>query len=401
MAQPSEQQDAAATGAPRWRRILSTSLIVLGCVLAPLSVHAVWLHNTLVNTDQYVATVGPLASNADVQNALANRITNTLVSSSTVETKLKEALPPAASFAVPFVAKGLNTFVHDAALRVLQSSKFEQLWKSLNRRVHSRLVALLRGQGRFVNSKGQVAVDIQPIINRVNSALEKVGVTGLSKAARQSSHEIVIISSSGLRSAQGAVRVFDDLAIVLPILAVVAFAAGIVAAADRRRKLVRGAVALSLVMLFFIVVWKALRSPYTDALPPSVNQPAARAVYDQLISFLLLALWTVFALSVVVALGGWLAGPGELATRIRTKVRDALSRTPGEQLVPARVAQLAKARKNAIRAAIIGLGLLILVLLNHPGPLAVVLIAVLVLALLGGLEIVVRGAPVDQGARGS
>ena len=54
---------------PRWRRILCGVLVVLGCVLAPLSIHSVWIYNTLLNTDQYVATVGPLAKNPEVQDA--------------------------------------------------------------------------------------------------------------------------------------------------------------------------------------------------------------------------------------------------------------------------------------------------------------------------------------------
>jgi len=79
---------------PRWRRVLCAVLVVLGCVFVPLSIHAVWIHNTLLNTDQYVSTVGPLAGNADVQNALAARISNTVVNSSDVEARIKGALPP-------------------------------------------------------------------------------------------------------------------------------------------------------------------------------------------------------------------------------------------------------------------------------------------------------------------
>ena len=59
---------------PRWRRVLTTTLLVLGCIFTQASrIHAVWIHNTLLNTDQYVSTVGPLASNSSVQNALALR----------------------------------------------------------------------------------------------------------------------------------------------------------------------------------------------------------------------------------------------------------------------------------------------------------------------------------------
>ena len=47
---------------PRWRRIVGTILLVVGCVLVPVSLSAVWVRNTLLDTDNYVSTVGPLAS---------------------------------------------------------------------------------------------------------------------------------------------------------------------------------------------------------------------------------------------------------------------------------------------------------------------------------------------------
>jgi len=65
--------------APRWRRILVALLVVVGCILAPLSMLGVWLKAEILDTDTYVSTMAPLADNAHVQNALADRITNTLV----------------------------------------------------------------------------------------------------------------------------------------------------------------------------------------------------------------------------------------------------------------------------------------------------------------------------------
>ena len=37
--------------------MVATLLIVIGCILAPLSVVAVWAKNQVTNTDRYVATV--------------------------------------------------------------------------------------------------------------------------------------------------------------------------------------------------------------------------------------------------------------------------------------------------------------------------------------------------------
>jgi hypothetical protein len=59
----------------RWRTILATLLIVVACVLAPLSVVAVWARNQVTNTDRYVATVAPLAGDPAIQRAITDRIT--------------------------------------------------------------------------------------------------------------------------------------------------------------------------------------------------------------------------------------------------------------------------------------------------------------------------------------
>lgn len=378
---------------PRWRRILSTTLLVLGCIFAPLSIHAVWLHNTLLNTDQYVATVGPLASNPSVQNALALRASNALINGTDLQPRLRKALPSGAAFVVPIIANNLRSFVYNAALKVVQSDKFAQLWENLNRRVHGRVVGLLRGQGRFVNNKGQVTIDIHDIVDKVNGALEKVGVTGLSISPK--SEQITLFSSSEVASVQGLVRVIDDGVIVLPILTALLFAGAIVASTNRRRTILRGAIALAFVMLAFWVIWNALRNPYSGALPPSVNRPAANAVYDQLISFLVLALKTVFALAVVVALGAWLSGPGRVATRVRSTVRNLVARTPGQGAVPPAVAGFARHYRTPLRLAAVGVGLVVLVLLNHPSPLSVLVIALIVLLLLGVVEVLARAAEIE------
>ena len=46
----------------RWRTVVAALLLVLACLLAPLSLVAVWTRNQLTDTDRYVATVTPLAA---------------------------------------------------------------------------------------------------------------------------------------------------------------------------------------------------------------------------------------------------------------------------------------------------------------------------------------------------
>src|SRR4051812_42158444 len=61
--------------AGRWRPFAATALIVVAALLAPLSIVASWAHDEVADTDRYVASVAPLASDPAVQDAVINRIT--------------------------------------------------------------------------------------------------------------------------------------------------------------------------------------------------------------------------------------------------------------------------------------------------------------------------------------
>ena len=68
-----DANEPATKTAPRWRRITCGVLVVIVCVLAPVSMLAVWTRNTLLDTDQYVETVGPLAQEPAIQRAVSMR----------------------------------------------------------------------------------------------------------------------------------------------------------------------------------------------------------------------------------------------------------------------------------------------------------------------------------------
>jgi hypothetical protein len=130
---------------------------------------------------------------------------------------------------------------------------------------------------------------------------------------------------------------------------------------------------------------------YLDALPDSVNRAAAESVYDQLVSFLRLGLRALFTLAIVIALAAWLAGPTRWATSIRVGTRNLVTRpaTPGAQ--PTRVGTFVGDARVLLRVLVVGIGLVLLVVLSHPGPIAVLLIALLVLAGLLLIEFLARG----------
>jgi hypothetical protein len=386
--------------APRWRRVTAASLVVAGCVLAPVTLVTVWLHGTLLDTDQYVATVGPLASDSSVQQALATRVSKALVTSTGLERRIAGALPPDVAFIAPFVTSGAGSLVHGVALEILQSRQFEQLWRGLNRRAHRQVVAVLRGQTQGVSTgNGQVAIDLKPIAREVTKRLDGLGIHALDQQVGHINQRVVLFDSPELRQAQGVVRVFDDLVVALPVITVVGFAGALAVSPDRRRTLARAAFGLVLATALLLTVFNVARSVYLNVLPGSVDRSAAAAVFDQLVSFLLLTLRSVFSVAAGVMVAAWLGGPGRVASRVRAVARDVVGAAPARAPVSPAVARWVAGTLPQLRVAVGGVGLLMLVVLDHPGPVTVLIVAVLVLAGLGALEVLGRGAGGPRGAR--
>ena len=63
------QAAAAGTrsGSRRWRTFGAAVLVLVGCLLAPVAVVAVWANNQVSNTDRYVETVAPLAAGCSLR----------------------------------------------------------------------------------------------------------------------------------------------------------------------------------------------------------------------------------------------------------------------------------------------------------------------------------------------
>ena len=184
---------AKRVGRQRWRTIVATLMIVVACVLAPLSVVAIWTRNQVTDTDRYVATVTPLASDPAVQQAITDQITAqvfTYIDIQALTTQVVDALsarvegrglPPQAAAALQGlagpVANGVQGFVRAQVERVVQSQAFEDAWIQANRVAHEALVKALTGEGGgAVTVEGDtVSLNLAPFIETVKQRLVAQG----------------------------------------------------------------------------------------------------------------------------------------------------------------------------------------------------------------------------------
>jgi hypothetical protein len=286
--------------------------------LVPISLSAVWVRNTLLDTDNYVSTVAPLASNSKIQHALAERITNAIFTRVDVNAKIADALPPRANFFAAPIANALRTTTDRAALRLAESGRFQTLWENANRKAHGKVVDVLTGGGTRVSTEnGTVAIDLGQILDNVTQKLDAKGIDIFDNVTVPAAdQEFVLFQSEDLAQVQGLVDLLQTIAWVLPFLALACFAAAIGLSRHRRRTLQRGAIGVALAVGVQLVLLKVGRNLYLDVVTTKKSTPgAAGAVWDQMTSFLRTSGITIIVLALVIAAAAWAAGPSPGATR--------------------------------------------------------------------------------------
>jgi chromate transport protein ChrA len=384
----------------RLRALGSTVLIILASLLALLAVVAVWANSIVRDTDRYVATMAPLASNPDVQQAVTNRVTNAVLQQVDVNGLVKQLSDAAAQKGVPpQVAKlvgnldgpitnGLKTLVSTTVQRVVSSSAFQTAWTNANRRAHSAVDKALTGSSDSVVQlkNNTVAIDVGPIVEQVKVKLVDAGL-GIASKIPAVHTDFVVVEGKDVGKVKSYLRVLQIIGNWLPIIAVLIAAAGVFLASHRRRALIGAAIGVFLAMLLLGVTLTVFRSVYLDHLPPGANQAAAGAVYDALVRFLRSSVRAVGALAVVTALGAFFVGPSRGAVFTRHFFSRGIGAgrdvavSAGLRLGP--VGRFVHRFKKWIGVAILAVAAIVLFTWSYPTMLVVIWTAVIVLVAFG------------------
>ncbi|BCL18398.1 hypothetical protein ACPCBX_06930 [Streptomyces tuirus] len=406
----------AAVRHRRARRAGACLLLVLTLLLAPLAVVAAWVQDTVSDTDRYVETVAPLASEPPVQEVMINRLTDRVVNNvdvgavtdALVRTLQDSGAPPrvvdgAASLEGP-LRDAVRTVVDRTVTGVITSDAFQQVWEGANRRSHAAVVNMLTGdrEGALTSEDGAVQLDVGEIVDQVRQRLVDAG---FDKAAAipDADRTITLFETEQLDKAQDAMRLLDVLGAWLPVLTVVLAALAVWTAPAHRVMLMITATGVGVMMVVLLVALAVLRRAYLNSVPPAaLPGDAAAAVYDTFVRFLRDSALTLLVVSVITALVGYLYGPGRLARVVRT-VADRGTAATGRALEHAGVRTGAVGRLLAdhrpwITGVVMTAGALALVFWNHPTVGAVALVLGIALAVLIILAVLAAAGPADRAA---
>jgi hypothetical protein len=395
---------------PRWRRAVpAAALIVIGALLAPVTVVAVWAEREASSTEAFVETFAPLARDGSVQALVASRtvaVINERLDVSQLTGTVFDGiaqldLPPRAKDALgalqaPATA-GIEGLITSTVDRFVASEQFAELWDRLLRTGHTQMVASLRGDrdaAVSIGGDGAIGIQLGPVVAEVKSRLIERGLTF---AARIPSVDrtLVIATSDAAVRAQTAFAVVQIVAGWLPWILVATIGLGVVTAHRRARALTLAAVGVAVTMIVTLVAVGVGRVQTVHALAPDLMpRNAARTIYDGVVAFVASAAVAGTVLALSVALVSWYAGSSSSARTVRGSfVRAAGSlRAAAEQrgLTTGRVGVLVSRGRVVIRTlvAIAAAAVIVIHRPLTPGLIAWTLVGALVVV--AGTELVGR-----------
>jgi hypothetical protein len=299
---------------------------ILAALLTIPALVSYWGGRTINDTERYVATVGPLVNDPEVQAVISTKVTDTIEKQVDVEALLNQALGgvvqdrPKLQLLIGPLAGAINGFIAREVQQVVASPKFADLWVAVNTKAQEDLTALLRGeQVRSLSIQGdEVVLDLNGVIDEVKSRLAARGLTIVEKIPLpQTDKQIVLLTSPQLSQAKTIYAFANPVATwLIWVIAALYLGAFLLA---RRRPRMAVAIGIALAVNAIIVAWGLAvgQQLFVNELSNTAFGPASSVFWNTLLAFLERGWQVLLWLGIVLIVAGWFAGRTKSAIAVR------------------------------------------------------------------------------------
>jgi hypothetical protein len=309
----------------RGRGRLVKGLVVLGSILAFLSVFAIWTERQALDTNDWVHTSDRLIQNETIRTAVANYLVEQLYDNVDIEQEVKDKLPDdLKEFSGP-ASSGLRQVAGEGTEKILETSTAQSLWREANRNAHTRLVEVLEEKGDAVSTEeGAVKLNLGSLLTDL---ADQIGIgADLADKLPPDAAQIEILRSDQLKTAQNITTAIKGLALVLSILTFAVFALAIYLSRGSRWVTVLfsgiGLVAAG----FAVIVARHVAGGIVvgQLVEDESIKPAANAAWEISTSLMTSIATTVIVIGVLFGIAGWLGSPTGSARGARRAMAPAL-----------------------------------------------------------------------------
>jgi hypothetical protein len=317
------------------RGLTAWVLLVLTAILFPVALTAYWGQRTLTDTQRYIDTVGPLAQDPTVQQAVSAKVTDVIVTQLDAQTRVAGLLqdyPTLQPLAGP-IASGVNTFVGNQVTKLVNSDQFSQLWIAVNTALQKQLIAALSSQpsGAVSIQGDQVILDTGDVITAVKARLVDKGLTFVANLPVPSAadRDVVLLTSPQLKQARTAYALAQPVAEWLIFVTLLLFVITVLISRKRARMTMAVGIAIMIGAVVIRLGMAYGQSQLDLSLSGTLFAGAQEAFFTILTSFLLDSVRATFAVGLVTAIVGWFLSGSSSATSARRMFGGVLSNTGG------------------------------------------------------------------------
>lgn len=301
-----------------WRRAAIVVVIVLGCLVLALANVAFWVKHTALNTNGWVAAVGPLSQNPVIVDGVSGYVVDELYTALDVEQLTYEALPEEYKGLSQPLSGVVRSLANETVAMVIESDEFHEVWLAVNRTAHRTVVAILRGDGSLVTVRdGQVTVDLGDLFGSIQ---DRLGIKDLDLLSEEDT-QFVLFGSERLAGLQRTVAVIDTVGLVLPVVTLLIFCSAWLLSLTRRRTLLRVGAGVAITMLLSLFLFDLVKPAVLAPIGDPLVQTVAGKIWGTVTRTLTVQTVLLLGAGLLLAFGAWFAGPSSWAVETRSDIR--------------------------------------------------------------------------------
>ena len=316
--QVAEVEDSKKGQTHRWRRLAVAVLILLGSLVIIGANLAFWMRGTILNTDRWVSTVGPLTQNEVIVDTLTGYVVVEVFEAVDVQGVAEEILPERVAFLSVPLTVALQDAVRDAVSNAVQSDEVNAAWIAANRTVHKFVIGVLRGEGDVVYVRGgQLTLDLSDLFG---SIISRVGLDRLDRFQGEDLGKFVLLESRQVAAVQSALALLDGMSWLLLIVALVLYFVAWLVSLWRNNTVLWIGVGVASAMALVLIVLAVAKPMVLAYIVDPVIRAFGGEIWGLILRGLIVQTVVVGIVGLIIALVAWLAGPHSRAVAIRSGV---------------------------------------------------------------------------------
>jgi len=236
------------------RRIAVALLIILGCIALTLANFSNWARDTLIDTDSFVAAIGPMSQNPVIVDAFSDAIVEG-VSEELGITPLERpsVLVRLGILDQPLVEK-VQELISEAISTVILSDEFNEIWVRAIEIIHDSLVIVLSGDSPYIYAEeGIVYLDFSELLDEILNLLGLKNISLFEPGADVL--QFALVESDSLAEVQRVLRMLDRIAFLSFVIMILCFGGAVALSMRRRRTIITMGIGIAVVMLISLVLF--------------------------------------------------------------------------------------------------------------------------------------------------